>query len=134
MLEWTLGITDSSPYTWKSLEPTWEDERITASSSNSFFEVMNKLCQTVIKNRREYDHGVGEHLWNMKIMSLEDAIKFDPRNPRASEERFMQMHGRDNSDEDMSDDSDDEDETKYRGNIIIQCPNEEYHGGYEDFE
>ena len=64
----------------------------------------------------------------MKIISLSDAM-----NPRAAEERLMQMLDN-HSDEDVSDDSDDEDEKKYRGNIIIQCPGEEMRGGYEDFD
>ena len=128
MLEWTLGITDSQPTSWRSVEPHWEDEKITATSSHSFGDVMNKLCETAIKSRREYDYGIDEHLWNMKIISLSDAM-----NPRAAEERLMQMLDN-HSDEDVSDDSDDEDEKKYRGNIIIQCPGEEMRGGYEDFD
>ncbi|KAL7539548.1 hypothetical protein ACHAXR_010592, partial [Thalassiosira sp. AJA248-18] len=126
MYEWTLGIADNDPTTWKSLEPLWDDEKITATSSHSFHDVMNKLCETAIKNRREYDHAIHEHLWNMKIISMEDAM-----NPWAAEERLMD----DDSDEDMSSDgSDDEDEKKYTGNIIIQCPDEEMRGGYEDFD
>lgn len=45
MLEWTLGITDSSPATWRSVEPHWDDEKIVASGSNSFHDLMDKLCE-----------------------------------------------------------------------------------------
>ena len=57
MNEWTLGITDSRPSSWRSCQPHWDDEKIVASSSHTFYDVMNKLCNSAIKNRREYDHG-----------------------------------------------------------------------------
>lgn len=37
-------------------------------------DVMTELCNTVIKDRREYDHEVYEHLWKWKIMSIEEAM------------------------------------------------------------
>ncbi|KAL3808064.1 hypothetical protein ACHAXA_007185 [Cyclostephanos tholiformis] len=78
---WTLGIVDSPPRRWKKLEPLWEDELLVASSSHTFLDVMTELCNTAIKNRREYDHGIDEHMWNMKIISLEDAMNPTRRDP-----------------------------------------------------
>jgi len=126
MHEWTLGITDSHPASWRSCEPHWQDEKIVASSSHSFYDVMNELCNSAIKNRREYDHGIGEHLWNMKIMSMNEAM-----NPPSPDERLMRMY---DDDSDNSDDSKDGNEESYRGAIIIQCPQDERAGGYEDFD
>ena len=86
---------------------------------------MNKLCETAIKNRREYDYAIDDHMWNMKIVSLSDAI-----NPPSLEERVMErLLGQD----DDSDD-DDGDENQYRGNITIQCPGEEMRGGGADLD
>ncbi|KAL7496173.1 hypothetical protein ACHAWT_004441 [Skeletonema menzelii] len=128
MNEWTLGITDSRPSSWRSCQPHWDDEKIVASSSHTFYDVMNKLCNSAIKNRREYDHGINEHLWNMKIMSMDEAM-----NPPSPDERLMRMLEHDD-DSDGSDDSMDDNEEKYRGNVTIQCPAEAERGGYEDFD
>eukprot|EP00985_Skeletonema_marinoi_P012545 scaffold6071_cov92-Skeletonema_marinoi.AAC.3 len=59
--EWTLGITDSRPSSWPGVlvNLTGRMKRL-ASSSHSFYDVMNKLCNSAIKNRREYDHGINE--------------------------------------------------------------------------
>ena len=109
---WTLGIADSPPRRWKKLEPLWEDEQLVASSSHSFLDVMTELCNTAIKNRREYDHGVGKHLWKMKITSLEDAMN-PPRDP------IDRFYGSDSEDED-------EGEGRFSRSIIL-CPLDEEH-------
>lgn len=114
MTEWTLGIADAPPRTWKIHEPLWHDERLTASSSHSFLAVMSKLCDTAIRQRREFDHGVNEHLWHMKITSEKEAIR--PRNP----------HINDDSDDDSKDD--DTEEAVHRNVIQISCPSAETSG------
>jgi hypothetical protein len=110
--KWTLGIVDSPPVRWRRLEPLWEDEVLIASSSHTFHDVMAELCDTAIKNRRDYDdHGVDEHMWRMKITSLEDAM-YPPRDER--------LFGGDGDSEDEEDDEDDEEgKTK---TTIISCP------------
>lgn len=118
--EWTIGITDSTPESWKknSFEPIWEDETLTGveSSQHTYQNLMAKLCETAIKKRREYsnDYGVDKHLWKLKIMSMKEAMK--PPN-QFIDELF------ESSDE--SDDNDDENEESYRGSLIILCPHEE---------
>jgi len=109
---WTLGIVDAPPRTWSKLEQLWQDEKLVASSSHSFLDVMNELCNTAIKNRREYDHGVDEHLWKMKISSLENVM--NPRDPY--------------------DDNDDDSKEEGGGllsskTILIVCPQDEAHSG-----
>ncbi|KAL9180015.1 hypothetical protein ACHAXT_007985 [Thalassiosira profunda] len=115
MYEWALGITDSRPASWRSCPPRWDDEKLTASSSHSFLDVMGKLCETAIKSRREYDHGIDEHLWKMRICSMHDMT-----HPPSAEDRIMRLLEDRDQDDDGSDDSDDEE--KYRGNILIPCP------------
>lgn len=131
MQEWTLGITDTRPSTWRGCEPHWRDETIVASSSHTFYDIMEKLCNSAIQSRREYDHGVEEHLWNIKIMTMENIM-----NPPSPEERLMRLLQRDNNenDDDSEDDSMDDNEDSYRGNITIQCPAEAERGGYEDYD
>jgi hypothetical protein len=85
-MKWILGITDLHPARWKKVEPIWEDEQIIVSSSDSFNDVMCELCDTAIKSRREYDHGINEHMWNMKVMPLNEAV-----NPNLREQRILRM-------------------------------------------
>ena len=81
---------------------------------------MTELCNTAIKNRREYDHGVDEHLWKMKISSLENFI-----NPHDPYDDF--------DDDDDDDDSEDEegDGLSSSRTILIVCPQDEAHSGLE---
>ena len=109
MFEWTFGITDREPRTWKRIEPIWDDEKITASSSDTFFHVMNHLCENAIKHRREYDYGINEHLWELRIMSPNHLS----RNHETDIEALMRN-------DDSEDDSDDDSEDMYRGHICIQ--------------
>jgi len=60
---------------------------------------MNELCETAIKNRREYDNYTEEHLWNI----LEDAIDHRDERQRALERLIF---GGDDE-EDSGSDSDD---------------------------
>ncbi|KAL3780650.1 hypothetical protein HJC23_000120 [Cyclotella cryptica] len=111
-MEWTFGITDAPPRKWKNLESR---PRPPIPSS---LDVMSKLCDTAIRSRREYDHGMNEHLWDMKISSFEDAM--NPPNVY----RMYDGHD-DESGEDV-------DEAKYRGLIEIRCPASENHVGFDD--
>lgn len=129
MKEWVLGITDHPPSTWKHVEPLWQDEKLVATSADTFLDVMEKLCETAINSRREYenDGGIGDHLWNMKIKSRKD-IMMD-RHDRLLE----RLQGEEDS-EDGEDDSEDWDEDRYRGTIVIRCPQETEFGGGMNFD
>ncbi len=76
--EFTLGITYSNPKEWLDLEPLW-DEKLTVTSNKSFSHVMHKLCNTVIKSRRQHhrdnSYGKYDHLWNMKVSDMTYATK-----------------------------------------------------------
>lgn len=85
---------------WRTCEPHWADETIVASSSHTFYDVMEKLCNSAIQSRREYDHGVEEHLWNIKIRTMDEIM-----NPPSPEQRLMRLLARDNGNND-DDDSD----------------------------
>ena len=82
---WTFGIVDhrTAPKTWTKREPKWENEQLTGASSSktTFLDIMTELCNTAIKDRREYDHEVYEHLWKWKIMSIEEAMNSHSRVP-----------------------------------------------------
>ena len=120
---WTFGIFDgivngyrTAPKTWKKREPKWENEQLTgASSSNTFLDVMTKLCNTAIKDRREYDHEVYEHLWKWKIMSMEEAMNSDSRVPN-----FGNDNGNVGKEEEGG-----------VSKAIIVCPQDEEHSGLE---
>ena len=61
----------------------------------------------------------------MKVVSLEDAM-----DPRASEQRMMRrMMDRDDDSSNDDDEDEEEDGEGRRGNVVIQCPDEEARGG-----
>jgi hypothetical protein len=122
MTEWILGITDVHPARWKNVEPIWEDEQIIVSSSRTFNSLMGKLCDTAIKSRREYDHGINEHLWNMKILPLNEAMDPNLEQQRRLERLMDREDCEDSSDED-------EDKENSRERYIIESPG---HGGMRD--
>lgn len=121
-MEWVLGITDTQPKHWKKKEPCWEDEQLTATSSNSFHEGVHKLCETALSKQRTDDAGMDDHLWNLKISSLEQATQ--PYDPLA---RLMELQ-RDDSSSDEDDNSDEEE--RYRGRILV-APRE-HHRMYQE--
>ena len=112
-MEWQLGITDSSPRHWKQREPCWDDEQLTATSSHTFQEMVAKLCESALAKRRgNHDSGIDEHLWNLKISSIERAIQRE--NPMA----LLEDNENEDGDEE-EDDSEDDSETNYRGGILV---------------
>lgn len=116
MTEWVLRITDVHPARWKTVEPMWEDEQIVVTSAHSFNDLMSELCDTAIKSRREYDHGINDHMWNMKVMPLSDAV-----DPHLHERRMMMM---------LDADSDDEDKENDRKTFVIESS---YHDQMSDY-
>jgi hypothetical protein len=76
---------------------------------------MTKLCNTAIKDRREYDHEVYEHLWKWKIMSMEEAMNSDSRVPN-----FGNDNGNVGKEEEGG-----------VSKAIIVCPQDEEHSGLE---
>ena len=77
-------------------------------------ELITKLCNTAIKDRREYDHEVYEHLWKWKIMSIEEAMNSHSRVP---------YFGDDNGNVGKEDGG--------VSKAIIVCPQDEAHSGLE---
>eukprot|EP00978_Attheya_sp_CCMP212_P028811 scaffold100531_cov56-Attheya_sp.AAC.7 len=126
-MEFVLGITDRSPSTWNTVEPLWQDEQITATSSHTFLELMSQICDTAIQNRREHDHdhGIHDHLWNLKITTKEAILSGSSRRRIIAQASF--------SDEEDSD-KDDDDSSTYRRPVLIQCPQEESDHYNEDPE
>ena len=108
-MEWKFGITDRCLKTWRRREPRWEDEQLTATSENSYHDVMKKLCETALAKRREHrDYNINSHLWSLEIASERGFLQ-PPIDPIA---RLMdKMSGGESS----SDDDDDDDEENYRG-------------------
>ena len=127
MKEWEIGITDNHPSTWERVQPLWGDEKIVATSKDSFLELMTKLCETAIASRREHenDSGITDHLWKLTIKSYKDIV-----DTRSSLERTMMMEM---GSYDESDDSDD-DEQGYHGTCVIRCPQDVAfgYGGMDD--
>jgi hypothetical protein len=111
-MQFEFGITDRSPSRWKRAAPIWEDETLEASSSQTFLDLMNSICENAIKYRREYDddYGIDAHLWKLEIMSESEAT-----NPNSN------FRGDD-------DDEDDDGE----GRILVMCPEEASQLGSDD--
>jgi len=131
--EYTIGITDSRPHSWKKVEPLWKDEQLTGvtTSQTTFLDVMTKVCETAIKKRRENrnDYGVNEHMWKLKIIaSSQEAMK----PPKQFD--FIADYDTSESDDEDEDDSDDENEASYRGSILILCPQEEEFRRNNDYD
>ncbi len=123
-MEFELGITDNRPSDWEKAEPLWQDEKIVATSSHSFFDLMHKLCENAIKLRREHedDYGIDTHLWKLEIMSFRQATS-----PGSQEELFLNRFafggGEDSdteSDEEDEDNESDAEEESYRRKILIE--------------
>lgn len=111
-MQFEFGITDRTPSRWKRAAPVWEDETLQASSSQTFFEFMESICENAIKYRREYDddYAIDNHLWKIEIMSESEAM-----NPSSAGYR--------------GGDDDDEDE---EGRILVMCPEEASQLGSDD--
>jgi hypothetical protein len=136
-MEFTLGITDRRPSTWRTMDPSvWEDEQLIVGSSHTFMELMEKLCETAIKFRRDNedendnddavtnDSGINDHIWDLRITSLKKAIK--PEIPRVP---IIRNPDDDDDDDDDSvhppkdsDSEDDDIEEKFRLPIVIRSP------------
>jgi hypothetical protein len=131
-MEWTFGITDTEPKHGKKREPLWEDEELLASSSHTFEQVVQKICETALKKRWDAgDYGLRQHLWNIKIFAdTAKAVASQKHDPGRHMERAFGRDSRSDSDADSSDNDDDEEETKYRGPIII-APREDL-GDYQE--
>ncbi|CAB9509386.1 expressed unknown protein [Seminavis robusta] len=118
MMEWTFGITDSGPKAWRQREPFWEDEQLTATSKNTYHQVMQKLCETALAKRREGgDSLINSHLWKIEVGSQREWMKPPKPHYLAAMEGML-------SESDASDDEDDEEENNYRGITTIMA-NEE---------
>jgi hypothetical protein len=96
--EYILGIEDRPVALWKKRPPLFE-ERIRATNQHSFLDIIQELCNTVIRKRRcshanddddgsdadsnadedddEDDCGIEDHLWELKMYSA-DYKPFDP--------------------------------------------------------
>jgi hypothetical protein len=150
-MEFVFGISDERPKKTDNNEHQWEDERITASSSHTYLQLMEKLCETSIKKRREYDndYSIHEHLWNLKISSFENFMKPNAReDPMVMFEEIARLQRRaarrnhreeDDDSEDVSegedsDDSDVENENRYRPTVVIHCPGGEQLAQDNDFD
>lgn len=115
-MEWVFGITDAvvEPSDWTTDPPNWEDETLTAQEQSSFRAFMTEVCNTAVKNRREYDHEVNDHLWKLEIRSYERTV--DPRR-NAADMVLDSIHARNDDDSVSSDTSDDD--TSRRGPFCI---------------
>ncbi|OEU06470.1 hypothetical protein FRACYDRAFT_254487 [Fragilariopsis cylindrus CCMP1102] len=84
--EWTIGITDTKPNSWKKLEPIWEDDIIggcffVATTYVSRCNVMIKLCEAAIKKRRgRRDYGIHEHMEikNETVIKHKEVLSIKP--------------------------------------------------------
>lgn len=149
-MEFVFGISSERPKR-NGMKPRWEDETITAYSSHTYLQLMEKLCNTSISKRRQYenDSSIHAHLWKLKISS-EKNFMMNPRDDSDSTLEMFQnetrrvrrearrlLHGNDeeggvdgDSDDDASDsedgdDSDVEHENRYRPSIVIHTPEQE---------
>ena len=121
MKEWEIGITDNRPSTWKRMEPLWGDEKIVATSKDSYHELMAKLCETAIANRREHDgdSGINAHLWKLTIKSYKEMVDPTPEFQKMIL-RDMAMRERGDDDDCSEEESDEDDEEAYRGTFLIR--------------
>ncbi len=132
-MEFELGITDNPPCSWGKAEPLWQDEKIIATSSHTFINLMHEICENAIKLRREVedDHGIDEHLWKLEIMSYRSATS-----PQGHEElfinRFMGGGEGSDSDSDEEDNESDTEEESYRRIIVIEQAMETDDGFFDD--
>ena len=125
-MEWVFGITDQEPQGWKRCEPRWDDEQLTASSSHSFLELMDKLCETALAKRRcDHDYGIKDHLWHFEICTEKSLTNQRQMEIRRMEDTLDNLHGGgdddDNSEVNSSDEEDDHDpdEDQYRGTFMV---------------
>lgn len=109
-----------------------------ATSSHSFLELMSKLCETAIQSRREYDHSVNDHLWNLKITPPQKSMS----SPNRVAERFDYINDDDDDDGEQSGDEEGENSIFLACDpdpVMIYCPSEEtingeQEGGTETFD
>lgn len=69
-LNWTLGISAAKEIQTLEKENILESNyegHVEVTDKDTLFALTNVLCDGPIKNRREVDHGVNDHLWELTI-------------------------------------------------------------------
>lgn len=79
---WRLGISNAAdiPDFQKQIkkaegkEPIY-DAHIHVTSADTIHNLVDFLCENHVKARREYDWGIDEHLWKLKIVAPSESLK-----------------------------------------------------------
>jgi hypothetical protein len=90
---WRLGISNDADIRdfQKQLkkaegkEPIY-DAQIHITSADIIYNFVDFLCENPVKTRREYDWGIDEHMWTLKIVAPSESLEDDDDSDDDSDE------------------------------------------------
>jgi hypothetical protein len=119
---WRLGISNAADIRdfqkqlkkTEGKEPIY-DSQIHVTSADTIYDFVDFLCKNPVKARREYDWGIDQHMWTLKIVVPSESL----------EERMLN--------DDTDDDDDDTDEPSSSSlREIVQSSNGEFDNEFDE--